>query len=517
MGKSLTETAKSILMNEGAIPSVSASGSNPDRDATSTTVNKSSLRPGAKSPESRFSTPGSTAPSTDAEDLGGATPTSTAKENLGARASGKVGKDTSKSANSAVAAEKSKKQSEMMEEDIDLDEEDQLHELNMRTIERASDKAEAAGRKLIGKAPKKAERKFAQAEKFYNASGNNRYGPKGSGAMITKTMRKKDPFDDMENYSPKKIRKEDLDEEIQISEELEAFIAEMVEEGYSEEQIAEAIDENFELVSEEAKDSDDQEENEDDEEEEKMDEEYEVDMSEHVEALFAGEELSEEFKTKALTIFEAAVRQKVEEEIALLEAAYAETLEEQVAQIQEDLSSNVDDYLNYVVEQWVGENEVAIEAGLRSELTEDFISGLRNLFSEHYIDIPEDRVNVVEEMGSTVADLEQKLNEEIERNVQLTRFLNESKQNEILSDAAYGLTDTQAEKLKSLSEGIDFTSVNEYAQKINILKESYFSSSVNSDNALDRTESYGDGKSMISEELNGPMAAYVKTLGRTVK
>ena len=288
----------------------------------------------------------------------------------------------------------------------------------------------------------------------------------------------------------------------------------MVEEGYTEEQIAEAIDENFELVSEEAKDSDDEE---DEDDKEEMDEEYEVDMSEHVEALFAGEELSEEFKTKALTIFEAAVRQKVEEEIALLEAAYAETLEEQVAQIQEDLSSNVDDYLNYVVEQWVGENEVAIEAGLRSELTEDFISGLRNLFSEHYIDIPEDRVNVVEEMGSTVANLEQKLNEEIERNVQLTRFLNESKQNEILSDAAYGLTDTQAEKLKSLSEGIDFTSVNEYAQKINILKESYFSSSVNSDNALDRTESYGDGKSMISEELNGPMAAYVKTLGRTVK
>jgi hypothetical protein len=378
------------------------------------------LRPGSKSPESRFSTPGSTAPSTDAEDLGGATPTSIAKENLGAKASAKMGKDTSKSSQSrpgAVVAEKSKKQAEVMEEDVE------------------------------------------------------------------------------------------------ISEELEAFIAEMVEEGYTEEQIAEAIDENFELVSEEAKDSDEEEED----EEEKMDEEYEVDMSEHVEALFAGEELSEEFKTKALTIFEAAVRQKVEEEIALLEAAYAETLEEQVAQIQEDLSSNVDDYLNYVVEQWVGENEVAIEAGLRSELTEDFISGLRNLFSEHYIDIPEDRVNVVEEMGSTVANLEQKLNEEIERNVQLTRFLNESKQNEILSDAAYGLTDTQAEKLKSLSEGIDFTSVNEYAQKINILRESYFSSSVNSDNALDRTESYGDGKSMISEELNGPMAAYVKTLGRTVK
>jgi hypothetical protein len=428
MGKSLTETAKSILMNEGAVPSVSSSDNDPYRDATSTTVNKSSLRPGAKSAESRFSTPGATAPSTDAVDLGGATQTSRANENLGEKGSAKVGKDTSKSAKSAVPAEKAKKQAEVMEEDVEIDEEN-----------------------------------------------------------------------------------------IEISEELEAFIAEMVEEGYSEEQIALAIDENFEIVSEASHKMKDKEEEDDEEDEEKMEEEYEVDMSEHVEALFAGEELSEEFKTKALTIFEAAVRQKVEEEIALLEAAYAETLEEQIAQIQEDLSSNVDDYLNYVVEQWVGENEVAIQAGLRSELTEDFISGLRNLFSEHYIDIPEDRVNVVEEMGSTVANLEQKLNEEIERNVQLTRFLNESKQNEILSDAAHGLTDTQAEKLKSLSEGIDFTSVNEYAQKINILRESYFSSSVNSDNALDRTESYGDGKSMISEELNGPMAAYVKTLGRTVK
>lgn len=421
MGKSLTDTAKSILMNEGAIPSVSSSGNNPDRDVASTTVNKSSLKPGSKTVEGRFSTPGSTAPAVGGyADLGPAPDKLMAGDNYGAKASAKIGKDTSRSGKSAVAAEKAKKQAEVMEEDYELE------------------------------------------------------------------------------------------EEFEISEELEAFIAEMVEEGYSEEQIAEAIDENFEVVSEAAK-------KDEEEDEEEMDEEYEVDMSEHVEALFAGEELSEEFKEKALTIFEAAVRQKVEEEIALLEEAYAETLEEQIAQIQEDLSSNVDDYLNYVVEQWVGENEVAIDAGLRSELTEDFISGLRNLFSEHYIDIPEDRVNVVEEMGATVSDLEQKLNEEIERNVQLTRYLNESKQNEILSDAAYGLTDTQAEKLKSLSEGIDFTSVNEYAQKINILRESYFSSSVNSDNALDKTESYGDGKSMISEELNGPMAAYVKTLGRTVK
>jgi AcrR family transcriptional regulator len=215
-----------------------------------------------------------------------------------------------------------------------------------------------------------------------------------------------------------------------------------------------------------------------------------------------------------LTIFEAAVKQKVEEEIARLEEAYAETLEEQVTQIKEDLSSNVDDYLNYVVEQWVTENEVAIEAGLRTELTEEFITGLRQLFAEHYIDIPEDKVSVVEEMSTKVSELEEKLNEEIERNVVLNKMINESKQYEILVDACDGLTTTQAEKLKALSEGVEYTSPTEYSQKINILRESYFNSSFKSDNVLDNNEVENDGKGMISEELKGPMAAYVRTLGK---
>jgi hypothetical protein len=293
------------------------------------------------------------------------------------------------------------------------------------------------------------------------------------------------------------------EDDIELSEELESLIDQCIAEGMDEDQIAEAIEENFELVSEEA-------------EAEDVMEDYEVDMSEHVEALLAGEELSEEFKEKAKTIFEAAVKQKVAEEIAVLEEAFAATLEEEVTRINEELSSNVDDYLNYVVEQWTAENEVAIEASLRSELTEEFISGLRNLFAEHYIDIPEDKISVVEEMGNKVAELEEKLNEEIERNVTLSKMLNESKTNEILFNACDGLTDTQAEKLKSLAEGIEYSDVNEYAQKISVLKENYFSTAVKSDNVLDSVETSSDGKSMISEELNGPMAAYVRTLGRTV-
>lgn len=293
-----------------------------------------------------------------------------------------------------------------------------------------------------------------------------------------------------------------LEEEIEISEELESFIAEKIAEGLSEEQIAAAIDENFELVSEES-------------EELSEEEEYQVDMSEHVEALFAGEELSEEFKEKAKTIFEAAVKQKVEEEIARLEEAYAETLEEQVEEIKEGLTSDVDDYLSYVVENWTSDNQIAIEAGLRTELTEEFISGLRQLFAEHYIDIPEDKVSVVEEMSAKVSELEEKLNEEIERNVALNKMLNESMQNDIIDQACDGLTVTQAEKLKTLAEGLDYTSAEEYSQKINILRESYFNAPVSTKNVLDNNEVDTD-KGMISEEHNGPMQKYVRVLGKTL-
>jgi hypothetical protein len=307
--------------------------------------------------------------------------------------------------------------------------------------------------------------------------------------------------EDVEEVAEENQEEINEEDDVELSEELESFIDQCLEEGMDEDQIAEAIEENFEFVTEES--------------EEDVMENYEVDMSEHVDALLAGEELSEEFRAKATAIFEAAVKQKVAEELAVLEEAFAATLEEEVGRIEEELSTNVDDYLNYVVEQWTSENEVAIEASLRSELTEEFISGLRNLFVEHYIDIPEEAVSVVEEMGNKVAELEEKLNEEIERSVALSKMLNESKSNEILLNACDGLTDTQAEKLKSLAEGIEYSDTDEYAQKVSILKENYFSTSVKSDKVLDAAESSTDGKGMISEELNGPMAAYVRSLGKT--
>jgi len=179
------------------------------------------------------------------------------------------------------------------------------------------------------------------------------------------------------------------DEEFEISEELEAFINEMIEEGYSEEEIAEAIEENFELVSEE---EDEKEEKEDEKEDKKeMGESshmYKETMKEHVDALLAGENLSEDFRSKAETIFESAVSTRVQEEVSVLEEAYEKALTEEVSNIMEQLTEQVDQYLNYVVENWIEKNEIAIETGLRTEITEEFISGLKSLFEENYIDIP---------------------------------------------------------------------------------------------------------------------------------
>jgi hypothetical protein len=238
-------------------------------------------------------------------------------------------------------------------------------------------------------------------------------------------------------------------------------------------------------------------------------------MSEHVNALLEGENLSEEFHAKATTIFEAAVKAKLEEEVALLEQAYAETLEERVAEIQAQLSEDVDNYLNYVVEQWIEENEVAVESALRSELTEDFIGGLKALFAEHYIDIPEDSVNVVEELSQTVESLEAKLNEEIERNVALTGMISESRKSELTGYVCEGLTTTQVEKLKGLVEGVEYTSDDEFIEKISTLRENYFPAAVKTDNVLDKVEVSDDPQALVEGTLTGPMSRYVQAIGKT--
>jgi hypothetical protein len=200
-------------------------------------------------------------------------------------------------------------------------------------------------------------------------------------------------------------------------------------------------------------------------------------MKEDVDALFADDStISEEFKSKVSTIFEARVEDRVTQIEEEIETRYAGMLEEAVESVKADLTEKVDDYLSYVVEQWMEENQIAIESGLRAELTEDFIGGLRNLFAEHYIDVPAEKVDLVDELAGKVEELESKLNEEIERGVSYAKALVESRKNEIAREIGEGLTATQAEKIKSLAEGVEFSTEDEYKSKLETIRENYFPS-----------------------------------------
>jgi hypothetical protein len=217
------------------------------------------------------------------------------------------------------------------------------------------------------------------------------------------------------------------------------------------------------------------------EEEEQDDElvEMKTKMKEDIDALFAEDaNLSEDFKSKAATIFEARVLDRVQQLEEEIESRYAEMLDEAVTTIKDDLTAKVDDYLNYVVEQWMEENEIAIESGLRSEITEDFINGLRNLFAENYINVPEDKVDLVDELASKVEELEEKLNEEIQVNIDYKKALVEATKSELTRAACEGLTETQVEKIKSLAESVEFSTEDEYKEKLETIRENYFPSGI---------------------------------------
>ena len=202
------------------------------------------------------------------------------------------------------------------------------------------------------------------------------------------------------------------------------------------------------------------------------------DLKEDIDALLQGQDLSEEFVSKATTIFEAAVMSRVEEIAEEVEAQLHEQFDQAVEELKEDFASKIDDYLNYMVEEWMKENELAIESGLRAEIVEDFIGGLHNLFKEHYIDIPEEKVDVVQEMADKVEELEAKLNEEISRSVEFKKELNEQKKIQAVQAVCEGLTQTQVEKLKSLAESVEFTTEEEFTEKVHTLKEAYAPSTV---------------------------------------
>ena len=243
------------------------------------------------------------------------------------------------------------------------------------------------------------------------------------------------------------------------------------------------------------------------EEETETTEEYDVD--EDVNALLGGEELSEEFKEKAKTIFEAAINAKVAGIKEELEAKYAAELEEQVAEAKESLAERVDSYLEYVADEWFAENALVIEHGLKTEMTESFLEGMKGLFEEHYVTIPEEKYDVLESMVEKLDDMEAKLNEQIEKNIGLNKRLSESVADGILDKVSEGLATTQKEKLATLSESVEFESEEQYREKLEMLKESYFAEKTP---ATTKTETLSEGVDSSPEFVSGSMESYLKTL-----
>lgn len=254
---------------------------------------------------------------------------------------------------------------------------------------------------------------------------------------------------------------------------------------------------------------DEDEDDEDEEKNEKKKEMHKKKMKEDISALFADDStISEDFKSKAGTIFEARVQDRVNQIEEELEAEYAGVLEEAVEQIKTELTEKVDDYLNYVVEQWMEENQLAIESGLRAELAEEFIAGLRNLFAEHYVDVPAEKVDLVDELATRVEELESKLNEEMERNIEFSKALVESHKAEVTREVCEGLATTQFEKIKSLAESVDYSTEEEYRDKIETIRENYFPSGIKKANAEQLHEQVEDTENE-KKVINDPFVAAV--------
>ena len=235
-----------------------------------------------------------------------------------------------------------------------------------------------------------------------------------------------------------------------------------------------------------------------------------MDMKEDVSALTDGEELSEEFKQKAATIFESAVKAKLVEEIEKLESEYESKVAEKVEDEKAEIVEKVDAYLNYVVEEWMKDNELAIEKGLKSEITEDFIGGLKKLFETHYIDMPDSKFDVVEDQAKQIVKLKEELNSKIENNVELNQKIGEFARDEIINDVSSDLAETEKEKLKGLAESIEYVDAADYRGKVETIKNSYFPAQKASD-----TESNEVADTNQTPELNESMAAYTAAISKT--
>jgi len=273
--------------------------------------------------------------------------------------------------------------------------------------------------------------------------------------------------------------------------------AEEVEVEEDQEVVAEAEEETTEVVAEEEVT------------EEETSEELEFDVAEDIKAIFGEEDLSEEFKERAALVFEAALKAKVAEASEVIEKRYEEALEENVAAIEAELTERVDSYLEYVAGEWLEENALQVETGIKTQLSESFMTGLKGLFEEHYVSIPEEKYDVLENMVNKLDDMESRLNEQIERNIQLNQRLSESVSDGILYDVSRGLAETQKSKLAGLAESVEFVSEEDYREKLEALRESYFPRNPVTPEREDE-EMLGTESEVVSESMSAYLRAVTK-------
>ena len=240
-----------------------------------------------------------------------------------------------------------------------------------------------------------------------------------------------------------------------------------------------------------------------------------LDIKSDIDALVGDADLSEEFKTKAATIFEAAITSKVKAEQERLQSEYDTKFEEEISKSKSELTEKVDSYLNYVVEEWMKENKLALERGIKGEIAEDFIGGLKKLFEDHYIDVPDEKYDVLEDQASKIEEIEKKLNEEIEKNIEMNKVNGSYKRQEIIDENSKDLADTAKEKFDSLVEGVEYSSEEDFATKVKTIKESYFEQKA--EKSVDNTDidDVAVGGETSNEDLSNAMAAYTNAISKT--
>jgi hypothetical protein len=327
--------------------------------------------------------------------------------------------------------------------------------------------------------------------------------------------------------------------EVAENEIMEDVVSEDVTEEISEEEIVEQeieeSEESDEVVEETIAEAEEDEDDDDEEEEEEgskpMNASYkkkvakeDLDVQEHIDAMLSGQELSEEFQEKAKTIFEAAVLEKVNQVAEELESEYNEEFEKSVLEVRAQIAEKVDEYLSYVAKEWLDENKVAVENSLKLEIMENFVTGLKGVFTENYIDVPEEKMDLYQEALTSLQENEESLNDQIEKNVKLTQQIESLQKESVIRTAVEGLTLQQSDKIRSLSEGVEFTTEEEYAEKINIIKENYFpAEGTVSEDVLAEEEVTAVEDSVVIEDkvvaetMNPIMESYVRSLSRFSK